>query len=161
MGLDWESLIKRYVWDERTTPYMVPLARLNRRQADYEIAAYCVFLGILFGVVAIAALGGTPHGQSPGMGMYAFSVVCATVLFGVAKSTAAALYLSATPLAGLAYVLAYGFGAERELLDTVLVCAVLLLLVRYSFRIVAISRAYPELPEAPDDDTPRRRLFKR
>jgi hypothetical protein len=163
LGLDWEKLFKRYVWDDRTTPYLVPLARLDRRQADYEIAAYCLFLGILFGVVSVASLGiSSLHGgQSPGMALYAFSVVCGAVLFGVVKSPAAALYLSATPLAGFAYVLVYGFGAERELLDTVIVCVVLLILLRYSLRIVAISRVYSGLPEASDDDAPRRRLFKR
>ena len=159
--VDWENLIKRYVWDDRTTPYLVPVARLNRRQADYEIAAYCLFLGILFGVVSLASLtDATPHGQSPGMAMYGFTVVCATVLFGIAKSTAAALYLSATPLAGFAYLLVYGVGG-RELLDTLIVAVILLILLRYSLRIVAISRAYPGLPEAGEEDTPRRRLFKR
>lgn len=163
MGLDWENLFKRYVWDDRTTPYLVPLARLNRRQADYEIAAYCLFLGILFGVVSVAslAISSLHGGQSPGMAMYAFTVVCAAVLFGIMKSPAAALYLSATPLAGFAYVLVYGFGEERELLDTVVVSAILLVLLRYSLRIVAISRAYPGLPEASAGDAPRRRLFKR
>jgi hypothetical protein len=162
LNLDWEKLVKRYVWDDRTTPYLVPLARLDRRQADYEIAAYCLFLGILFGVVSIASLGvSSLHGQSPGMAIYAFSVVCATVLFGIAKSSAAALYLSATPLAGFAYVLVYGFSEQREVLDTVIVCVVLLVLLRYSLRVVAISRAYSGLPEASADDAPRRRLFKR
>ena len=162
MGLDWEGLVRRYVWDSRTTPYLVPVARLNRRQADYEITVYCLFLGILFAVVAIASLSAAaPHGYSPGMAIYGFSVVCAAVLFGVVKSPAAALYLSATPLAGLAYLLLFGFAAERELLDTVIVAVVLLLLMRYSLRIVALARAYPDLPEASDDDAPRRRLFKR
>ena len=160
--MDWESLFKRYVWDENTTPYLVPVARLNRRQADSEIMIYSLFLGVLFGVVAVASLtADAPHGFSPGMALYGFSVVCAAVCFGVVKSYLAALYLSATPVAGLAYVLLYGLGSERELLDTVVVAIVLVLLLRYSRRIVAVARAYPELPEAPDDDTPRRRLFKK
>jgi len=161
LGLDWENLIKRYVWDDRTTPYLIPVARLHRRQADYEIAAYCLFLGIFFGVVSLASLtDATPHGQSPGMAMYGFSVVCAAVLFGILKNSAAALYLSATPLAGFAYLLVYGVGG-RELLDTLIVAVILLILLRYSLRIVAISRAYSDLSEPGDEDPPRRRLFKR
>ncbi len=160
--MDWESLFKRYVWDDNKTPYLVPVAKLNRRQADSEIMIYSLFLGVLFGIVAVASLSAdAPHGYSPGMALYGFSVVCAAVCFGVAKSYAAALYLSATPLAGLAYVLLYGFGSERELVDTVVVAVVLLLLLRYSLRIVAVARAYPELPQAPGDDPPRRRLFKK
>ena len=54
--LDWEGLFKRYVWDNRTTPYLVPLSKLNRRQADNEILAYSLFVGVLFGIVAITAL---------------------------------------------------------------------------------------------------------
>ena len=148
--MDWENLFKRYVWDARTTPYLVPIAQLNRRQADSEILAYCLFLGILFGVVAVSSLSAlAPHGYSPGMAFYGFSVVCAAVCFGIAKSYLAALYLAATPLTGLVYVGLYGFGSERELLDTVIVAVVLLLLLRYSHRIVALARAYPDLPEAP------------
>ena len=160
--MDWEKLFKRYVWDDRTTPYLVPVARLNQRQANYEIKAYSLFLGILFGVVAITSLSAdAPHGYSPGMALYGFSVVCAAVCFGMAKAYAAALYLSATPLAGLAYLLIYGFGSERALVDTVIVAVVLLLLLQYSLRIVAVARAYPSPPAAPHDDNPRRGLFKR
>ena len=142
--MDWESLFKRYVWDENKTPYLVPVAKLKRRQANSEIMVYSLFLGVLFAVVAVASLSSkAPQGYSPGMGLYAFTVVCAAVCFGVAKSYVAALYLSATPLAALAYVLLYGFGSERELLDTVIVVTVLVLLLRYSFRIVSVARAYP------------------
>ena len=159
--MDWESLFKRYVWDANKTPYLVPVAKLNRRQANSEIMIYTLFLGVLFGVVAVTSLSSSaPQGYSPGMGLYGFTVVCAAVCFGVTKSYMAALYLSATPLAGLAYLLLYGAGSERELWDTVIVAVVLALLLRYSLRIVAVARAYPELAEGPDDDTPRRRLFK-
>ena len=159
--MDWESLFKRYVWDDNKTPYLVPVSKLNRRQANSEIMIFSLFLGVLFGVVAVASLSAkAPHGYSPNMALYGFTVVCAAVCFGVAKSYVAALYLSATPLAGLAYVLLYGFGSERELLDTVIVATVLVLLLRYSRRIVSVARAYPGLPEGPDDDTPRRGLFK-
>lgn len=159
--LEWEKLFRRYVWDDRTTPYFIPVAKLHRGQANAEIMIYCLFLGILFGVVALSSLSSeSPQGYSPGMAIYGFTVLCAAICFGLAKLYPAALYLSATPLAGLAYVLAYGL-SNRELLDTVMVVAVLLLLLRYSFRIVAVARAYPGLPEPPDDDDPRRRLFKR
>ena len=160
--LDWEGLIKRYVWDHRTTPYLVPLAKLNRRQADYEILAYCLFLGVLFAVVAVTALSGaTSHGRSPGMALYGFSVVCAAMVFGFGKSYAAALYLGTTPLAGLAYLLLYGFRSDRHLLDTLVVTVLVLLLLWYTLRITTVARIYPTLPEPGDDDSPRRRLFKR
>ncbi len=54
--MDWESLFKRYVWDDNKTPYLVPVAKLNRRQANSEIMIYTLFLGVLFGVVAVTSL---------------------------------------------------------------------------------------------------------
>ena len=82
--LDWEGLFKRYVWDARTTPYLVPLSKLNRRQADNEILVYSLFVGVLFGIVAITALSDeTLHGRSPGIGLYGFSVAVAFTLLSL------------------------------------------------------------------------------
>ena len=79
--LDWENLFKRYVWDHRTTPYLIPVNRLKRQQADYEILAYSDFIGILFGVVSITALTDVgPQGRSPNMSLYALSVTFASVI---------------------------------------------------------------------------------
>jgi hypothetical protein len=162
--MDWESLFRRYIWDSQMTPYLVPLAKLNRRQANSEILVYSLFTGVFFAVIAISSLSDGPDGGSLGFALYGFSVVCAATLFGIIRSYSAVLYLSATPLAVLAYVYLHGLSSERELLDTVIVTVVMVLLLRYSIRIVAITRAYPGLPEPSDDDdnTPRRRrLFRR
>ncbi|MEE2802931.1 MAG: hypothetical protein VYB37_00615 [Pseudomonadota bacterium] len=159
--LDWEGLFKRYVWDDRTTPYLVPVSRLKRQQADYEILAYSIFLGLLFAVVSLSALTDVgPEGRSPNISLYALSVTCAAVIFCYAKSYAAALYLSAAPLAGLAYTIFYGIGSDRGLLDSLLVALVLIVLLCYSRRIITIARLYPTLTEGDDSDTPKRRLFK-
>ncbi len=160
--LDWENIFKRYVWDDRTTPYFVPLARLNRYQADNEILAYCLFMGILFGVVALTSMSGaTPHGRSPIMALYGITVVLAAIAFGVAKHYYAALYLSATPVAGLIYLLVYGFTSERQRLDTLLVMFLVLLMLWYSLRIIKLARIYTNLPIPENQIQPRRRLFKK
>ena len=160
--LDWENLFKRYVWDDRTTPYLIPVNRLKRQQADYEILAYCVFIGILFGVVSITALTDVgPQGRSPNMSLYALSVTFASVIFGYSKHYHAALYLSAAPLAGLAYLVFYGLGSDHHLFDTLLAALVLILLLWYSRRGITIARCYSALREGDDQDTPKRRLFKR
>ncbi len=46
----------------------------------------------------------------------------------------------------------YGLGSERETYDRVIVTVILILLLRYSLRIVALARAYPELPAAGPDE---------
>lgn len=157
--LDWEGLFKRYVWDDRTTPYRIPVAKLTRQQADSEILIYCLIAGVLFAVVGFGAMSDqTPHGRSPLIALYGFTVVCAAVLFHYTKAVPAAYYLGATPAAGLLYLLIYGLGSKRELIDTAVVGAILLLLLWYSLRLVGIARAYPGLPEG--EQPPRRRLFK-
>lgn len=146
MGMDWESLFKKYIWNEQTTPYLTAVTDLNQRQGKSEIFSYSLFLGVFFGIVALLALGKDHEQYAAGVGFYGFTVVCAAVIFGILKNYYAALYLSATPVASLAYLFIYGLGSERENVDTIIVAGISLLLLRYSLRIVAIARAYPTFP---------------
>lgn len=153
MGMDWESLFKKYIWDEQTTPYFTAVPDLNQHQGKSEILAYSLLLGVFFAIISIFSI--SPSGQEQygsGVGLYSFTVVCAAIIFGIMKNYHAALYLSATPLAALAYLFLYGFGSERENVDTLIVAGVLLLLLRYSLRIVAVAKAYPSFPVV---DVPR------
>lgn len=151
--MNWEKLFLKYIWNDQTTPYLVPVEKLNRRQGNSEILIYSLFLGVFFGAAALISLRGGPEVRSLGVAYYGFSVVCAAVLFVTLKSYLAALYLSATPLVALVYIFAYGLGAEREPIDTVIVTVILILLLRYSLRIVALARIYHELPEPEPDES--------
>ena len=151
--MEWEKLFRKYIWNEQTTPYLTPVASLTRRQANSEILFYCWFHAILLGLIAILSLRGGPNMGSLGVSYYGFTVVCASVLFGILKNYTAALFLSATPLVGLAYLFLYGLGSERPAGDTLIVTIILLLFLRYSFRIINIARAYPFLPEPDSDET--------
>ena len=151
--LDWEGMFRKYVWNVDTTPYFTAVPDLNRRQANSEVMFYCWFMIILFGVITLASFKGGVEGGSVAVAYYGFTIVCAAVLFGIAKFYPAALYLSAAPLVSLAYLWLYGIGLERPLGDTVIVTIVLLGLLRYSLRLVAIAKGYPEMPEAPSDAT--------
>ena len=95
------------------------------------------------------------------MSLYALSVTFASVIFGYTKHYNAALYLSAAPLAGLAYLVFYGLRSDHHLFDTLLAALVLILLLWYSRRVITIARCYSALREGDDQDTPKRRLFKR
>ncbi len=151
--MDWDKLFLKYVWNDQTTPYLVPVEKLNRRQGNSEILISSLFLAVFFVAAALISLGGGPDVRSLGVAYYGFSVVCAAALFTILKSYPAALYLSATPAVALVYVYLYGLGAERETADTVIVTVILILLLRYSLRIVALARIYPELPAAGPDET--------
>jgi hypothetical protein len=147
--MNWESFIKRYVWDDQRTPYLVRVSKITRRQADYEIYLYAVFLGVLFGVITVAALsGGLPGGRSEAIAIYGFTVVCSTILFGATKHFWPALYCSATPLAVLFYFFASGFPPHLGGLDRFVLIAFALIWLRYSMRIVNLAKAYPDLPDA-------------
>ncbi len=144
--MEWDKLLQRYVWNDQTTPYLVPIHKLNQRQANSEIFIYGLFQGIFFAIAAIISLRGGPEGPSSLVTFYGFTVVCASVLFVIMKSYMAALYLSATPLAALAFVFLIGLGSERAAGDTLIVTIILLVLLRYSLRIVALARMYPQFP---------------
>lgn len=161
-GLEFDKFFKRYVWDDDRTPYLISVSRLNRRQADYEVLTYTLFIGILFGIVTLASLSaGGPLGRSTGTALYGFTVVCAAVVFYLTRNVIAAWYLGGTPIVGLAFILTGGFGGERERIDTIIVIAVLVLLALYSRRIIALARAWPGLPDPPADNAgPHRRRFR-
>jgi hypothetical protein len=148
--MNWENFVKRYVWDDDRTPYLVRVARITRRQADYEIYLYTVFLGVLFVAVILAALAGAlPQGRSEAVALYGFSVVCAALLFGVTKHLWAALYCSAVPAAALLYVFTHGLPPHLGTIDHVVLLVFALIWLRYSMRIVSLAKAYPDLPETP------------
>jgi hypothetical protein len=150
--MNWESFIKRYIWDDDRTPYLVRVGRITRRQADYEIYVYTVFLGVLFTVVIMAALAGAlPQGRSEAAALYGFTVVCAAILFGATKHLWPALYCSAVPLAALFYFLTHGLPPHLGTTDHVVLVVVALVFLRYSMRIVSLAKAYPGLPETPPE----------
>jgi hypothetical protein len=148
--MDWESLFKRYVWSDTKTPYFFRAARLNRTQARYELFTYTLFVGVLFGVVAIASLSDRlPHGNAAIVPIYAFTVVCAAILLGLTRHPWAAFYCAGAPIAALGYFAAYGFHPNLAALDKVVLTAVVLAWLAYAARTVTIARNYPSLPEAP------------
>ena len=109
------------------------------------------YLAFFFAIVSLFLIGSsTEQYGSAGAGLYGFSVVCAAVIFGIMKNYYAALFLSASPLASLAYLFFHGLSSDREKIDTLIVTILLLLLLRYSIRIVAIAKFYPNFP-IPED----------
>jgi len=160
--IHWDRYLKRYVWDDDTTPYLVPVARLNRRQAGYELTAYAIFLGFLFGILAVITLSSqAPGGRSAGMSLYSFTVVCAAVLLATNRSYYAALYCSSAAPASLIWIYVFAHHPNLNTLDHAVIVIFALLWMRYGFRVTAIARAFEDMPagEAPTDT--RRRWGRR
>ena len=146
--MDWHSYIKKYVWDDNKTPYFVPVKKLNKSQADHELFAYTFFIVLLFAMLSIISLTeNAPHGKSTTVALYAVSVSCSAVLFGVTKSVYAAYYFAVAPLATLAYFFFVGFPPNLAMVDKWVLVGVAVALARYSLRVVAIAKAYPHMAE--------------
>jgi len=150
--LNLEKYFKKYVWDDERTPYLVPVARMTRRQADYELHAYALFVGILFGMVTGGALlSQDPLIKSDVVAVYGFTVVCGAIIFAFTKAVPAAWYCAAAPIAALLYFFLHGFHPNLGAIDHAVSIVFALIWLRYSLRVVAIARAYPDMPEAGGD----------
>jgi hypothetical protein len=147
--LNLEKYIRKYVWDDERTPYLVPVARMTRRQADYELHAYSVFVGILFGMVSAGAiLSQDPQIKSDAVAVYGFTVVCGALVFAFTKAVQAAWYCAVAPVVALLYFFLYGFHPNLSTIDHVALIVFGLIWLRYSLRVVAIARNYPDMPQA-------------
>ena len=153
MDLDWEKLVKRYVWSDERTPYFTRVAHLSRRQAHYELFGYALFVGVLFALLSVASLSSElQHGNAAGVSLYAFSVCCAAILLGATRHPWAAIWCAGAPLALLGYFGIWGFHPSLEFGDKALLVAVVIAWLLYSRRVVAVARAWPRLPGPAEAD---------
>ena len=138
---NWERWIKRYVWDDERTPYLVSPDRMTRRQAGYEIFAYAVFLTCLFFIASLAAASSAP------VALYTISVVAAALVLGFTKNAAAAAFCATAPIAAALHLALGGFPGDLGALDHVVIITLIILWAIYSFRIISIAKAYDDMPE--------------
>ena len=150
MDSEWEKFVKRYVWNDERTPYFTRVANLSRRQAHFELFGHALLLGVLSGVLSVAALSTElPHGDARGVSFYAFTVCCASILLGATRHPWAALWCAGAPVAALAYFAWYGFHPALETPDKAILVVVMLAWLLYARRVVAVARAWPQL-DGPD-----------
>lgn len=143
-----DKFFRKYVWDDERTPYLISVARLTKRQIEYELRFYAVFSGVLFGLVSIASLSSSlPHGDARGVSLYAFTQVCAALLLGATRGAWAAIYCASAPLAVLLYFGLFGFHPNLGGADKTLLVLAAVLWVFYGGRLIAIARAHPEAAE--------------
>lgn len=163
--MGWYDHIKTYVWDDRTTPYLVPVPRLTRPQADKELFSYCTFVAFIYGAgtVAAAAQAKLQHNALFFVAaFYCATVVGAAVHLGMTKNAQSARYAVAAPLVALVAFLTGVINPRLHPVESLGLGALCLVWLRYTFRTVAIARAYPTLParlppEMPKPANPRQR----
>lgn len=147
-----DKYFRKYVWDDKRTPYLVPVARMTHQQAQYELLYYAVVTGVLFSMIAVMALAPRPpHGDMRAISLYAFTQVCAALILWASANVWAALYCAGAPIAALLYFAVFGFHPNLETGDKTLLIVAMLLWVWYSRRLVAVARAFPSLAQSPGE----------
>jgi hypothetical protein len=155
-----QNFLKRYVWDDETTPYFTAVSKLSRSQADSELFFFAIMMSVLFGVATFTSISGqAPYGVSNYAAIYCFMIVSAAVLVGTVKTIYAAMFTASAPLVVLGAVFFFGFPENMALVDELVLLAFLLLVLRYIWRVVTICRVYAILPHRPVENPSRRRLF--
>jgi hypothetical protein len=156
--MGWYDNIKAYVWDDRTTPYLVPVPRLARPQADKELQVYTIFLTIVFAAGSIVALALAKSQHNPLFylaALHGVSIVWCAIYLAFTKHAAAARYAVSAPLAGLAGFATGTLNPRLQPIETVLLVVFCVLWLWYALRVLAIVRAYPHLrPDLPPDLPP-------
>ena len=79
--MDFYGFIKKYVWNEEKTPYLVPVGRLSQSQARNEIFVYSILMASFFLIAGVAALlGASIVAGSLVVAAYSFVVCGAAVI---------------------------------------------------------------------------------
>jgi hypothetical protein len=139
--LSWIDFVRRYVWHEERTPYLVRPDRLSRSQARSELFAYAFLLTTLSSAVAAISVQVWARPMGPVVAVYAGSLAAAALALGMTWHPAAARYCLTAPLllalAALTGLARPGMGqGERLVLG-----AVAGLWLAYALRVVRISRS--------------------
>jgi hypothetical protein len=144
----WEKYVRKYVWDEDKTPYFIAATKLKQDQANKEIFLYCFFLAtpaalIVVAYVNILVEGGA--GSYLAVGLYSASVLFCAAFLNFRKSVTAALYAISAPITVLLYFAINGFAPRLHVVEQIAMVIIVLLWLRYTFRIVAIAKVHPGL----------------
>jgi hypothetical protein len=99
-GFDWPSLVRRYVWHEERTPYLVRAERLTVRQARSELFVYGLLLAILASIVAVVSALDRTGGvlAIPAVALYAVTVALGAIGLGSVGHPLAAWLCATAPL---------------------------------------------------------------
>ena len=141
--MNWFANVGKYLWSRETTPYFTAPKAMTRVQARHEVFAYAVLLGSIFAIVGVA--GAIAAIQNPAPVTLLWTGVCAVVLWGCfllprLRGMVAAWIVAAAPAALLILFALSGFGPQSTRADQVLLVVIVLILLRYGWRIVRIVR---------------------
>ncbi len=161
MTSNWYTFIRKYVWNDDKTPYLIKVPDLNRSQAKSELFIYVWFLASLYGawtLVAIAKLMPLGGLLATALTFYCLSMFLTALYLGLTKNLYAAQYSISAPLMAGLILVSDALLTQLSTLDKWVVATVCLLWLRYTFRVTAIIRAFDEMPDGPPPENKTRRL---
>jgi hypothetical protein len=145
--VDWPRLVRKYVWDEARTPYLVRVDRLTTAQARSELFVYAFLLAVLAAIVAALALAGDRRivaSAFPFVGPYALSLLGSALVLGGWGHPLAAGYCATAPVVTGVAALAGALRPDMAGAETLVLVALSLLWLGYSARIIRVARRLHE-----------------
>ncbi len=147
----WEKYVRKYVWDDDRTPYFFRVDQLNKAQANKELFLFVIFVATPFALVAVMSFVAVTR-ETGGIAylfvlVYAFTIVMAVFLLNGTKHPLAAMWSATAPLAILLYLITSGFPPKLHAIEQGLLLVFLMLWLRYTVRVIRITRRYPAMAE--------------
>jgi hypothetical protein len=141
--LDWPGLVRRYVWHEERTPYLIRPERLTPGQARSELFVYGVLLAAGASVVAVvSALDRTGAGALalPGLALYAVTLALGAIVLGANGHPLAAWFCATAPLVLELGILAGALRPGMSTNERITLLTLGALWLAYALRVVRIAR---------------------
>jgi hypothetical protein len=141
--VDWPGLVRRYVWHEERTPYLVRTDRLTPGQARSELFVYGLLLAVLASLVAVvSALAGAEAGvlAAPVVALYAAALALAGIVLGVNGHPLAAWFCATAPLIMEFAILGGTFRPGMSTNERITLLTLGALWLAYALRVVRVAR---------------------
>jgi hypothetical protein len=137
----WFSKVPGYIFDKQKTPYLTVAKDLTLAQSQYELAAYGVFVGSLYGIVGLAAsLTYFKNNDPIYLGWLMASVAVIYSIFAVLRKyeLIGSYIISVAPSVIVAYSLFEAFKNNSSFLTLTIFLCLFLLSLKYGWRVSRI-----------------------
>ena len=137
----WFSKVPGYIFDKQKTPYLTEAKDLTLAQSQYELAAYGVFVGSLYGIVGLAATLTYFKNNDPIylVWLMASIAVIYSILAVIRKYELIGSYIISTaPTVIVAYSLFEAFKNDSSFVTLTIFLCLFLLSLKYGWRVSRI-----------------------
>ena len=139
----WFSNVNKYVWSRERTPYFTAPEDMTEAQASHELFAYAILLGSVFAIVALGGL--IASLRDPALPQV-FWLLCGSIVIWACvglvrtREPLAAWTVALAPATILVQTIHSAVQAGALGPDRLLIMGVVLVLLRYGWRVIRIAR---------------------